>query len=81
MSQLCFWDYSVIIVYIIGVLVLGLMFSGRQKSLREYFLASGELPWWAVSLSLYATGLSPLSFLGICGWIFFKDSRMIFAGS
>ena len=80
MPQLSFWDYSVIIVYMIGVLVLGLMFSGRQKSLREYFLASGELPWWAVSLSLQATTLSPLSFLGICGWIFLKDSRLFVAG-
>ena len=75
MNQLSFWDYSVMGAYMIGVLALGLVFSGRQKSLREYFLASGNLPWWAVSISLYATMLSPLSFLGICGWIFMKDSR------
>ena len=81
MNQLSFWDYAVMGVYMIGVLILGLVFSGRQKSLREYFLGSGELPWWAVSLSMYATGLSPLSFLGLCGWIFFKDSRMVFGGS
>ena len=75
MSQLSFWDYSVMGVYMIGVFVLGLVFSGRQKSLKEYFLASGNMPWWAVSISLYATMLSPLSFLGICGWVFMKDSR------
>jgi SSS family solute:Na+ symporter len=75
MNQLSFWDYAVMGAYMIGVLALGLFFSGRQKSLREYFLASGSLPWWAISISLYATMLSPLSFLGICGWVFMKDSR------
>ena len=75
MHQLSVWDYVIIAGYLSGVMVLGLVFSRRQTSLREYFLASGNLPWWAVSISLYATMLSPLSFLGICGWIFMKDSR------
>ena len=81
MNQLSVWDYSVIVGYVIGVLALGLMFSGRQKSLKEYFLASGNLPWWAVSCSVYATALSPLTFLGSAGWIFMKDSRMAVSGS
>ncbi len=80
MGELVFWDYAVIVAYIGGVMLLGLFFSGRQKSLKEYFLASGDLPWWAVSLSLYATALSPLSFLGVCGWIFMDDTRYVFAG-
>jgi len=67
--------------YVVGVLILGLAFSGKQESLREYFLASGELPWWAVSLSLYATTVSPLSFLGVAGWIFLKDSRWAVGGA
>ena len=81
MSQLSVWDYLIIGVYLLGVLVLGLVCSGRQKSLREYFLASGQVPWWAVSLSMYATTLSPISFLGLCGWIYQKDSRMVLGGS
>ena len=80
MNQLSAWDYLVMVAYMVGVLIIGVLFSGRQKSLKEYFLASGELPWWAVSLSLYATTTSPLSFLGICGWIFMKDSRWAVAG-
>ncbi len=79
--MLTFWDYVVIAVYIVGVMVLGLVFSGRQKSLKEYFLASGDMPWWAVSLSLHATALSPLSFLGAAGWVFFNDSRYILGAS
>lgn len=75
MNQLTIWDYLIIVAYLIGVVVVGMLFSRRQKSLREYFLASGDVPWWVVSISLYATLLSPISCLGIPGWIFSKDSR------
>ena len=71
-------DYAVIAVYVVGVVALGLYFTKRQKSLDEYFLASGNMPWWAVAISLHATLLSPVSFLGVVGWIFLKDSRYYF---
>ncbi len=75
MNQFSVWDYLIIAGYLIGIVLMGLKFSRRQNSLREYFQASGTMPWWAVSISLYATDLSSLSFLGIAGWIFLKDSR------
>lgn len=81
MEQLSTWDYLIIAAYIAGVVVLGFYFSSRQKSLHEYFLASGDMPWWAVAISLHATLLSPVSFLGITGWIFFKDSRYFFGSA
>ena len=58
MNRLVVGDYIVIGVYVIGVLLLGILFAGRQKSMKKYFLASGNLPWWAVSLSMYAAFLS-----------------------
>jgi SSS family solute:Na+ symporter len=78
MNTLAVADYIIICVYVIGVLALGIAFSGRQKSMKEYFLASGTMPWWAVSLSMAATMLSPISFLGISGWIYAKDARYFF---
>jgi SSS family transporter len=75
MAQLGAFEYTIMAVYLVGVVALGLCFSGKQKSLSEYFLASGTMPWWAVSISLYATALSPLSFLGASGWMIAKDPR------
>ena len=75
MVQLGVWDYAIIAGYLTGVVALGLMFSGRQTSTREYFLAGCNVPWWAVSVSMYATALSPITFLGATGWIFAKDTR------
>ena len=68
-------DYSVIAVYLISVIVLGIVFSRRQKSLREYYQASGNVPWWAAAASMLATELSTISYLAAPGWIFLKDSR------
>jgi SSS family transporter len=80
MEQLAVWDYLLIGVYMLGVVGLGLYFSGRQESLKDYFLAGGTMPWWAVSMSIYATLLSPLTFLGVAGWVFLKDSRWFVGG-
>ena len=59
---------------------MGSLFAGRQKSLKEYFHAGGNMPWWAVGISMMATRLSPISYLAVAGWIFLKDSRYSFGG-
>ena len=76
MEEFSYFDYSIIVGYLTLVLVLGLAFSKRQKSLGEYFHAGRGMPWWAVGISLLATGLSPITYLSSPGWIFAKDSRM-----
>ena len=73
-------DYVVIGLYLVAIVVMGLLFSGRQKSLEEYFHASGNIPWWAVGMSLLATSLSPISYLASPGWIYEKDSRFSIVG-
>ena len=80
MNQFGFPDYAVLVVYLVAMVVLGAWFSGRQKSLKEYFHAGGAMPWWAVGISMMATRLSPISYLAVAGWIFTKDSRYNFGG-
>ena len=75
--MLTIWDYIIIVGYLLGVVIIGLLFSGRQTSLREYFLAGGNMPWWAVAISTYATEMSAISFLGTASWIFRKDTRVV----
>ena len=80
MNKFSIIDYVVIGSYLTLMISLGLFFSRRQKSLKEYFHASGNLPWWAVGISLIATGISPITYLAMPGWIFERDSRNSFAG-
>lgn len=58
-------DYIVIVVYLIGVAVLGISLGGRQRSTDDYFLGGRNLPWWAVCFSVVATETSTLTIIGV----------------
>ena len=75
MPKFEFVDYFIVVAYLLGIVALATHFSGRQRSLSEYFHASGSIPWWAVGISNLATAFSPISYLAMAGWIFMKDSR------
>ncbi len=58
-------DYIVVIVYLAGVTALGLILSGKQRSVSDYFLGGRRIPWWAVLFSVVATETSTLTFISI----------------
>ena len=58
-------DYMVVLLYMAGVTVFGLMLSGRQRSTADYFMGGHQMPWWAVLFSLVATETSTLTFISI----------------
>ena len=69
-------DMGVLIVYLGIVLVFGLSFSNKEMKGKEFFKGDGTIPWWVTSVSIFATLLSPISFLSLAGnsysgsWIF-----------
>jgi Na+/proline symporter len=60
-------DFAVIATYLIGITLFGLRFRKRQRSLRDYFLAGGNIPWWAIALSIVAAETSTLTMISIPG--------------
>ena len=56
-------DWSIIALYIAGLIVFGIFLSRGQKSTEDYFLGSRNLPWWAIAISTMATQLSAISFI------------------
>jgi SSS family transporter len=58
-------DYVIVVLYLAGVIVFGLVVSGRQRSTSDYFLGGRQIPWWAVLLSVVATETSTLTFISI----------------
>jgi solute:Na+ symporter, SSS family len=60
-------DFSIIAIYLAGVTLFGLRFRKRQRSLRDYFLADRNIPWWAISLSIVAAETSTLTIISIPG--------------
>jgi SSS family transporter len=60
-------DYLIVIVYLVGMAVFGVVSGGKQTSTRDYFLGNKEIPWWAVCFAIVATETSTLTFISIPG--------------
>lgn len=60
-------DLIILIVYLGAVLFAGLHFAKKEMQGKEYFKGDGTIPWWVTSVSIFATLLSPISFLSLAG--------------
>ena len=69
-------DVLIIAVYLAGITLFGLRFRKRQRSMRDYFLADRNIPWWAIALSIVAAETSTLTIISIPGLAY--DSNLTF---
>src|SRR6266542_2712231 len=69
-------DFAIIAVYLAGITLFGLTFRKRQRTLRDYFLAGRDIPWWAIALSIVAAETSTLTIISIPGLAY--DSNLTF---
>src|SRR5215475_14703701 len=60
-------DFAIIAVYLVGITLFGLRFRKSQRSLRDYFLAGRNIPWWAIALSIVGAETSTLTVIGTPG--------------
>ena len=60
-------DLIILVVYLAAVLFAGLYFSKKEMKGKEFFKGDGTIPWWVTSVSIFATLLSPISFLSLAG--------------
>lgn len=63
-------DWAVLIGYLALTTWVGHVMSGKQASIRDFFLGGRTLPWWSVSGSMIATEISALTFIGVPGIVF-----------
>ncbi len=69
-------DLIIIAIYLAGITLFGLRFRKRQRSLRDYFLADRDIPWWAIALSIVAAETSTLTIISIPGLAY--DTNLTF---
>ena len=67
MNRLHAADLAVLIVYLLGVVALGLSFARRSRTPAGFTSAGGRLRSWTVGLSLFGTYLSSNTFVGVPG--------------
>ena len=60
-------DYVLVAAYLLVTVGIVIWSSRRQHDTEDFFLGSRRLPWLAVGLSIMATLLSSLTYLGLTG--------------
>jgi len=74
MSHLAAADWIVIVLYLLGIIALGVWFGKGQRDTRDYFLGGKDIPWWGVGFSIVATETSALTFIGVPAMAFGADN-------
>ena len=63
-------NWTIVFAYLVGNLLLGWYLSRRVKTAEDYYLGDRSTPWWAIGISVIATYVSALSFLGGPAWAY-----------
>jgi len=63
-------NWAIVAAYLLGNLGLGFFFSQRIETSKDYQLGTRTIPWWAIGISVIATYVSALSFLGGPAWAY-----------
>ncbi len=63
-------NWTIVALFLAANLLLGWRLSRRIGTAREFHLGTAGTPWWAVGLSVMATYVSALSFLGAPAWAY-----------
>ena len=73
MPALGIWEIAVVAVYLAAVLLGGWVTSRKGRGVSDYFSGNRSVPWPAVLLSITATEISAVTFLGVPGTGFEGD--------
>ncbi|MCK5941662.1 MAG: sodium:solute symporter, partial [Planctomycetes bacterium] len=78
-------DATVLVLYLLGLVAIGVRLSRRRQGTDEFFLAGRRIPWWAAGVSIFATQLSAITFVATpalayaTDWLVLPGKLMIFA--
>mgnify|MGYP001820226446 CR=1 FL=1 len=71
-------NWTVLIAYIVGTIVLGYYLSRKVKTAEHYYLGQRNTPWWVIGISVVATYVGALAFLGGPAWSYAEGFSVIF---
>jgi len=66
-------DWVVLLIYAGVVIAFGIIAGKKESTTEDYFLGGRKMPWISVMISIYATSLSALTFIGVPGAAFEGD--------
>ncbi|MDP3003573.1 MAG: sodium:solute symporter, partial [Bacteroidales bacterium] len=60
-------DISIFVAYLIGIVLFGSSFYRKNKSSSAFTLGNNNIPTWVISMSIFATFVSSISYLALPG--------------
>ncbi len=60
-------DAILVVLYLIIIFGAVVYYSGKTKSITQYFLAGRSIPWFAIGAALFATDVSSEHLIGLAG--------------
>lgn len=61
-------NWLILLVYIVFNLAIGFALSKRVTTAEDFYVGRKTTPWWAIGISVIATYVSALTFLGAPAW-------------
>ena len=66
-------DWSIVCLYLAGMILFSVYLSRGQKEQADYYVGGRALPWWAVGLSTMATQTSAISFISVPAFVALRE--------
>lgn len=70
-------NWSIVLAYVAFTLLTGFVLSKRVKTDEHYYLGDRSTPWWAIGLSVVATYIGAMTFLGGPAWSYTEGLSVI----
>jgi len=70
-------DWAVLLVYLVAVVAFGVWTGRGNRRIEDFFLAGRQMRWWAVGLSVMATQISAITFIGTTGQAYTDGMRFL----
>lgn len=70
-------DWTVLAVYLASIVAFGMWMGRGNTRVDDFFLAGREMRWWAAGLSVMATQVSAITFVGTTGQAYTKGMGFI----
>jgi SSS family solute:Na+ symporter len=61
-------NWSIISIYLLANLLLGFVLSKKVTTAEDFYIGKKSTPWWAIGISVLATYVSAMTFLGAPAW-------------
>ena len=70
-------DWLVLAAYVAGIVAFGVWVGRRTRNVSDFYLAGREMRWWAAGLSVMATQISAITFVGTTGQAYTKGMSFV----